>query len=338
MRVLNRSIGMISATLLAVSAPAGADMFITTSNSNGLDNNAIRLLDNGTQVWTALQIGGEGVYGVAVDSTGTSYAVGFALGWGSIYKLAPGGGRLGWSTFPSNVWQPSGLTVTSDGSLYALRGMAGGSELGEAAAGVVRFDSQTGANRSNFISLTSVFIDRLRDIASDDAGHLFISQWSRAGGNRILRIGIDQLFGAPVAGELTDPFIPAGRGGLIAPARLTIGPDRKLYVADAGLGTVLKYDPDSGAYLGAAVTGANPATITDWSDLAFVGSDLLISSGSSVYRFNGTTGAYVGVFATVPGRVISSMASGVPEPAAAATIIGAAAITLLRRRARHAAS
>lgn len=338
MRDSNQAAGMIGAIVLALSARAGADVFITTSNFNSLDNNAIRLLDNGTQVWTAPRIGGEGVYGVAVDSTGTSYAVGFALGWGSIYKLSADGERLNWRSFSSDIWQPSGLTVTSDGSLYALRGMAGGFEPGEAAAGVVRFDSQTGANRSNFIGLTNVIYDRLGDIASDDAGHLFISESSRSGGNRILKIGIDKLAGASVAGALTDPFIPAGRGGLITPARLTIGPDGDLYVADSGLGTVLKYDPDSGAYLGAAISGANPVTITDWSDLAFIGTDLLISSGSSIYRFDGTTGAYDGVFATVPGRGITSMASGVPEPAAAAMAVGAAAmLLLLRRRVGHAA-
>ena len=337
MRVLNQSIRAIGAIVLAISARAGADVFITTSNFNGLDNNAIRILDNGVPLWTTPQIGGEGVYGIAVGPTGNSYAVGFALGSGTYYKLAPEGGRQPWSTDPGKVWQPSGLTVTSDGNLYALRGMAGGTDPGEAVAGVVRFDSQTGAGRTNFIGLTSVMSDRLRDIASDDAGHLFVSESSPSGGNRILRIGIDQLAGAPVAVALTDPFIPAGRGGLTTPARLTIGPDGKLYVADAGLGTVLKFDPTNGAYLGTAITGVNPAAITEWSDLAFVGTDLPVSSGSSVYRFDGTTGAYSGVFASVPGRVISSMASGVPEPTATTMTIAAVAIMLRRRRACRAA-
>ena len=50
-------------------------------------------------------------------------------------------------------------------------------------------------------------------------------------------------------------------GGLTTPVGLTFGPDGDLYAASAGTGEILRYDGESGAFLGAFVAaGAGDIT------------------------------------------------------------------------------
>ena len=100
-------------------------------------------------------------------------------------------------------------------------------------------------------------------------------------------------------GDFVDVFVPPGSGGLKGIADMVFGPDGNLYVASGG--DVLRYDGRTGEFLGIFVpSGAGGLPVA--SRLAF-GPDgnLHVSNGefgqARIYKFDGTTGAPLDVFA-----------------------------------------
>lgn len=111
--------------------------------------------------------------------------------------------------------------------------------------------------------------------------------------------------------------VAKGAGGMSTPFGMTIGPDGFLYVAgwytehSAPDARVLKFDAWSGRYLG---TFASLADMKAPADLSF-GPDgnLYVSDGyNKVFRFDGSTGASMGTFASVdaPGNSFRGSAWG----------------------------
>ncbi len=101
-----------------------------------------------------------------------------------------------------------------------------------------------------------------------------------------------------VTGAYKSDFVTAGSGGLSAPFGITYGSDGSLYVASDPTRQILKYNGQTGAFVGVFATLPsvnNPGHIAFGPD-----GNMYVSewNGKSVWRFNGTTGASLGVFAT----------------------------------------
>jgi DNA-binding beta-propeller fold protein YncE len=100
-------------------------------------------------------------------------------------------------------------------------------------------------------------------------------------------------------GAFVDVLVPTGSGGLIAPNGLTFGPDGNLYVTNSD-SSVLRYDGTTGAPLGTFVASGSGG-LSGPAGMAFdpSGSYLYVASTgtSQVLKYNGQTGAYVGVAA-----------------------------------------
>lgn len=90
-------------------------------------------------------------------------------------------------------------------------------------------------------------------------------------------------------------FVASGSGGLSVPEGMTFGPDGKLYVSSWNTGSVLRYDGNTGAFLGPFVPPAagvfNPDQVAFGPDGNLYVSDRFTSR---IVRFNGVTGAPLG--------------------------------------------
>ncbi|MFN7933318.1 MAG: hypothetical protein U0R19_08335 [Bryobacteraceae bacterium] len=99
-------------------------------------------------------------------------------------------------------------------------------------------------------------------------------------------------------GAFLGDLVPAGSGGLDNPWGLTVGPDGKLYIASLFSNQVLRYNPAAGVLEPfAASSNLSPVGLTFGPD-----GNLYVTEGDDfdtrVHRFNGLTGADMGVFAS----------------------------------------
>jgi DNA-binding beta-propeller fold protein YncE len=101
-------------------------------------------------------------------------------------------------------------------------------------------------------------------------------------------------------GSYVGEFIASGSGGLVSPDDLTWGPDGNLYVSSSSsntTGSILRYDGQTGAYLGVFAEGGGLAR--PYGSAFGPDGNLYVASFRSdqILRYNGSTGAFLGVFA-----------------------------------------
>lgn len=131
-------------------------------------------------------------------------------------------------------------------------------------------------------------------------------------GNLYVGVGIsnDVLRFDGATGAYLGTFVAPGSGGIVngtGPA-LLFGSDGRLYLSDEGNDAVRRYDGATGAYLGAFVASGSGG-LNDPVDMQFgPGGDLFVltralfaagdapTTSSRVYRYDGATGAFEGVF------------------------------------------
>jgi sugar lactone lactonase YvrE len=102
------------------------------------------------------------------------------------------------------------------------------------------------------------------------------------------------------AGEYLGNFISPGSGGLASPDDLTWGPDGNLYVSSSSsntTGSILRYDGQTGAFLGVFASGAGLAR--PYGSAFGPDGNLYVASFRSdqILRYSGSNGAFLGVFA-----------------------------------------
>jgi len=204
--------------------------------------------------------------------------------------VAPGSGGLG---------SPQGLVFGPDGNLYVSD---------PATHNVLRYSGTTGAFIDVFVAgsligtggvLVSPF-----DLLFGPDGNLYVSN---SAGHNVMRY--HGATGAPLPASGQPGAIFASGGGLIGPAGLAFGPDGNLYVSDADIHRVKRFQGPPGATPGTFVDdfvsfasgGLNaPRGLRLGQD----GSLYVASFGSDhVKRYQGPTGV-------VPGAFIDNFASG----------------------------
>jgi DNA-binding beta-propeller fold protein YncE len=102
-------------------------------------------------------------------------------------------------------------------------------------------------------------------------------------------------------------FIPFGTGGLSRPEQITVGPDGRLYVVSANTNRILRFDAETGAFIDVFIE-AGDSGLDQPQSLAFgpdsnddgVPEIFVTSRGTDeVLRFDGATGAFIDVFASL---------------------------------------
>lgn len=167
------------------------------------------------------------------------------------------------------------ILLFHDGYLY----------IGDTGKGAIRrYDAQTGAFVDNFLPDNTkgmgAFGDLQHFVFAPDGNLYVASQLS----NRILRFN-------GTTGAFIDEFVPA-IGGLDQPSGLTIGPEGRLYVGNAG--EVRRYDLNTGefdVFIPKGGTLLIPVGFNFGPDGKFYTTDV---GHASIQKYDGTTGAYLG--------------------------------------------
>jgi hypothetical protein len=150
---------------------------------------------------------------------------------------------------------------------------------------IVRVDAQTGAVLATYP--TGVAGDSV--VVGAD-GSMYVADYYN---NKVLYFDAN---GAPLASF--------GAGHLNEPQDMVFGPDGNLYVGNAFDGSVKKFSP-AGTFLGTFIP-AGSGGISNAKGMVFgPNGDLYVAdySSSNVLRYNGTTGAFLGVFAASSGGI-----------------------------------
>ena len=191
-------------------------------------------------------------------------------------KFARGGGLI----------EPEGLEFGPDGDLYVA------SRSDE----ILRYDGEKGNFKGVFASGHGL-ADPAGIAFGGPDNDLYVASGlveGGGGGNQILRFDGE-------TGAFEAVLDPANLAGLTDPEAVVFGPDGLLYVTDTpevGNGPVLRYDPATNAFHSTFIPAA--ASIPDPTGMVFSpdGQFLFLSSAatSEVRKYNGATGAPLGVF------------------------------------------
>ncbi|MBI2825394.1 MAG: PEP-CTERM sorting domain-containing protein [Planctomycetia bacterium] len=194
------------------------------------------------------------------------------------------------------------------------------------AGSVYRYNAATGA-----------FVDSLglgglaaqpTGLKFDSAGNLYVSSFAN---NRVVKYDPTQ----PPASQYS---VFASGNGLNGPAGLTFGPDNNLYVVDLLGFDVRKFDGTTGAFIGSGPGQDQPFAVTGDqsfpSGILFTpGGEMLVTSlaFSSVLKFDSSSGAAQGTFASDPAMMLPSfmVLSPIPGDANADDIVDVSDIQLI---------
>jgi DNA-binding beta-propeller fold protein YncE len=188
----------------------------------------------------------------------------------------------------SGLQYPRELVFGPDGDLYVSSGTVG----------VIRYNGKTGAFIDNFVPVGSGGLSTIPlGLTFGPDGDLYVGDY---GHQDILRY--NGTTGAPLG-----TFVTSGSGDLARPYALTFRPDGNLYVLDGGnlsygdgVSGVKVYSGTTGAFLSDFVSntsgGLNVPTDMKWGP----DGNLYVCSevGGQILRYNGTTGAFMDVFAS----------------------------------------
>ena len=228
-------------------------------------------------------------------SGGLRYPYGLTFGPNGDLFVSDGGGNdvlryqagtgafLGAFVPPSSggLYVPTALTFGPDGGLYVV------SDQGS----ILRFDGGTGAFTGTFVDAGPSNTAQNQALAFGPDGNLYLSCDAA---NAVLRY-------SGATGALLGPWtvpVPVNVGGI------AFDKSGRLYVASGG---VFRYDPAVNDYALFASTGASAATgLTFGPD----GNLYVATNGGGIVRFDGTTGASLGVFSPTGGGELGALAFG----------------------------
>lgn len=146
---------------------------------------------------------------------------------------------------------------------------------------VARFNATTGAFVDKFVT----GIHTPDGQSWDAAGDLYVSSF---GTNQILKYSC-------TTGAFISAFVPSGAGGLSGPLDSRFGANGEFFVNSFNSGTLKRYS-SSGVYLGnfASAGGATQGVEIGLDGMLYVGN----YQGSTISRFDPTTGAFLNTFAS----------------------------------------
>ncbi len=150
-----------------------------------------------------------------------------------------GGAGDGGPAIRAELFLPFGVAVDKDGSLYIAEGPANRGRIRKVTPdGIIRTIAGNGQSLDEGVPALEAELGRLRHIAVDEAGNLYLVEGSR---HRIRKISPEGII-TTVAGKGTAGF--SGDGGLATEAELStplglaLDRGKMLYIADAGNGRV----------------------------------------------------------------------------------------------------
>jgi len=165
---------------------------------------------------------------------------------------------------------------------------------------VLSFSQVTGVTKLD-MSVTTSLPNGTNGMAFGPDGNLYVVN---TGHQTVLRFN-------PISGTLIGTFVPAG-SGLSFPWGLTFGPDNNLYVADWDAG-VRQFNGTTGAAMGAITTSGTGASVSAYDVKFGPDGNIYVSdlNSGSILRYNGTTLAFMNVFAVPP--AVSSISFTQPQ-------------------------
>ncbi|HNQ24600.1 MAG TPA: NHL repeat-containing protein [Phycisphaerae bacterium] len=254
------------------------------------------------------------------DLFATAHTYGFAFGPdGNVY--------VAWADrvlrYDPELLEVVDVFVPPGGALEAMCGLVFGPDENLYLTGpesVARYDGQTGQFLDVF---AAEGLDSAYGLRFSADGDLYVSSFLA---DSVLRYDGQ-------TGQLVDAL--TAPGDLVAPSDLLFGPDGLLYVSSYLTGSVVCFDPVTGDFVGTFVQPGSGGL--NWPvGLAF-GPDgnLYVAderrTQNEILRYDGVTGAYLGVFAS--GGDHPTFLAFVPEPGSLLLLAGGALLLGRKRRA-----
>jgi outer membrane protein assembly factor BamB len=309
-------------SMLVVVSGARADLLVAADLTSDTDG-VIRRFDNSGNYIGTFTSGGPTLDGPSALRFGPDGNLYVLSGSSTVIRY---NGRTGVyiDTFiSSGLSEAKNMVFGPDGNLYISANPGGG--VGEGGT-IMRFNGTTGAFIDNFVangagtSGCNVLAEAMALVFGPD-GKLYVGNDARDVGACGTSYSIMRFNGQ--TGAYIDTPVPANAQGLYDPNGMTVGPDGNIYISSEGtsftydgFGTdnpnvIYRLNPTTNVLTQLVtsnglldINGSQPHTagagLIEPEGIVF-GPDgnLYVSSGDTaeVYRYNGTTGALIGVFA-----------------------------------------